>query len=1485
MKARLQPGQRVGRWRLEQLLGRGGYGSTWRATGEDGRPGALKVLREPPGDELRALARVCHPAVVAVLDAGGEPVPYVVMELARGRSLGLMLRAGPAPVERAQTITAVLVDALAAVHGAGLTHGDVKPDNVIVSAGADGRIWLVDFGLAGQAHGGSLPYAAPEQTSGQHNAPPADVYALGLVLWEMLHGALPWPELELSASIPRRRQEVPQPSIGPDWLRELIRAMLAVDPARRPAASAVADTFAAHGARLPQPDADLLRRRARVLHVRRVGLDEAIHRWLAEGGALAITGPQGSGRSHALDGAVVELQARGVPWLRLVPSESPWGPVEHALADPGLVRPGVPLPGMPDPIDRAEAAAAALEDRAPAGLSLVVDDVDQLDDGTAATLAALARRRRASILCAGPSAPTWATHTVALEPLDAPGMAALVTGVLGASEPLDVLIARTHDISGGLPGSAVAFLLAAVSKGAVLRRNWRWLVDEARLERVAFVDPDATESESALPEDVRHVGAVIALHATPIPAPVLVSVTRLDEAQVSAALDQIVERGLVRVEAGLVRCVSRAARATLGRGWSRPRELHRALVEVLERGPSPPWDRIGWHIVGAHLPGRAVELGAQAIAEARQKDPRDAARLADALWALAPVSALAGPRIEALVAAGRADEARTFGERHLENHTTNLDDVPVLVSLGRLYSSYARDDEAAMRCVQRAQQALGDRPVPLELLDLEANVCFHARRFDDAIRVARAVAERPAPEDPGSLDRWLSLRGVWAQALERSGDLRTAIAVLEALPDDQGRGRPARALLDGMLGRLLWHAGKIREASRLMARASEEGAGLPALDRAKMLHNAALCSYAAGDLGGAISSWEQALLLFERLRVGVEQVHVQVNLAVGYREAGRWERARQACAWALERSQALGLPDLEAMSAGNLGDLHLARHQWEDAERYYAVAAEVAEKHGLAGEKAELARRRAEMAVLRGTPDALELARTAERVASRANIAFERSRAEALIAVCHARAGRVEAVEEALARAMEPLRKTGAARELAEVRLWAAEARLALGRTDQALDECSKVTVYAEEGGHVLLRNRADEIASRARAGEAKGGSDERLGRLLELAVDVARERDLPRLLDRIAESAMDLLVADRAFVILDRGILDRASRGAPADDLVVAASRVREDVPPGPLSMSVVRLSIERRREVIAPDVVERGDLRAAQSVRAMHIRMVMCMPLVDGEDVLGAIYVDSLTASEQVLSEVARFLRGLAAFAAVAVTNARHLHEAERRAARAAEVAHDLSKPVAVLVGLGRELADRPALEPGLRDGLDDIVVYGERALSLARSLLGDRARSMRAVNFARVALMAVDEATREARRRGVYIELEGPDPLTVRGDADELHRALTNLLSNALKYSPRGGTIRVELEERDGVIVCRVRDQGPGIPAEAMDTIFERGVQGPGAVEGHGLGLTIARRVIQEDHGGELLAENLPEGGAMFTTRLPVLAESTDARHGAT
>jgi len=246
------------RYRLESLLGRGGSAEVWRSTDEAlGRQVALKLVTASGGedagrvgDEARLLASLSHPGLVPVYDAGTDDGgrPWVVMELVEGETLADAVRRGALPSLRVAEIGARLADALVYVHGQGLIHRDVKPANVLL--GKDGRVRLTDFGIARLVDAakvtatgltvGTASYLSPEQVTGATVGPPADVYALGLVLLECLTGQREYPGAAVEVALARLSRSPRVPStLGEGW-PGLLTAMTDTDPPRRPTTEAAA---------------------------------------------------------------------------------------------------------------------------------------------------------------------------------------------------------------------------------------------------------------------------------------------------------------------------------------------------------------------------------------------------------------------------------------------------------------------------------------------------------------------------------------------------------------------------------------------------------------------------------------------------------------------------------------------------------------------------------------------------------------------------------------------------------------------------------------------------------------------------------------------------------------------------------------------------------------------------------------------------------------------------------------------------------------------------------------------------------------------------------------------------------------------------------------------------------------------------------------------------------------------------------------------
>ena len=210
----LAEGDRVGHYRVVAPIGAGGMGDVYECVHEAlGRKHALKVLARRAQErdqmyverflrEAQAVARLRHPHIVEIYDFGYLPDrrPYLVMELLAGVSLGDVLVGGPLPVAAALSVASQLAQALGAAHARGVVHGDVTPSNVLLD---DGHVTLIDFGLAQLREAqstnepadevyGTPSYIAPEQVRGYGATEMTDQYAFGIVVHEMLAGAVPF---------------------------------------------------------------------------------------------------------------------------------------------------------------------------------------------------------------------------------------------------------------------------------------------------------------------------------------------------------------------------------------------------------------------------------------------------------------------------------------------------------------------------------------------------------------------------------------------------------------------------------------------------------------------------------------------------------------------------------------------------------------------------------------------------------------------------------------------------------------------------------------------------------------------------------------------------------------------------------------------------------------------------------------------------------------------------------------------------------------------------------------------------------------------------------------------------------------------------------------------------------------------------------------------------------------------------------------------
>jgi tetratricopeptide (TPR) repeat protein len=279
-------GTQLGPYRIERELGAGGMGAVYRASVVGRAPGidtgtvvALKLvhqhLLETPGFFKRFLReadvgkRVVHANVVRTLDvdallSGGRQVNFIVMEFVEGQTLrALLAELGRVPEQLCRHIGREVADALAAIHAAGVVHRDLKPENVLITQGE--HVKVMDLGVAqlqdevirlsqSGAFVGSVLYAAPEQFRGGGEAIDgrADLYALGLTLYELATGVHPFAEDDLRAAMRRQLTEEPRPAAERNpqltpFFEEVLKALLAKDREDRPRTAADVAALLAEG--------------------------------------------------------------------------------------------------------------------------------------------------------------------------------------------------------------------------------------------------------------------------------------------------------------------------------------------------------------------------------------------------------------------------------------------------------------------------------------------------------------------------------------------------------------------------------------------------------------------------------------------------------------------------------------------------------------------------------------------------------------------------------------------------------------------------------------------------------------------------------------------------------------------------------------------------------------------------------------------------------------------------------------------------------------------------------------------------------------------------------------------------------------------------------------------------------------------------------------------------------------------------------------
>ena len=265
-----------GRYRLDEIIGHGTMGTVYKATQLNvNRSVAVKVLntsvqhhpklQQRFETEARAVGRLSHPNVLTLFDFAysmERDVLYMATEFIEGETLGSLIARGISP-ELALTVAFQVANALAHAHEEGVAHRDLKPGNVMLAKERRGeRVKVLDFGLArmrddvserattaGEVQG-APGYISPEQCVGDiETGPPTDIYALGVIMYEMFEGRLPFdytsPTELMNAHISEPPPAVSNEAIAQD-VRDLVHQMLSKSPEQRPNADRIMDVLSNH---------------------------------------------------------------------------------------------------------------------------------------------------------------------------------------------------------------------------------------------------------------------------------------------------------------------------------------------------------------------------------------------------------------------------------------------------------------------------------------------------------------------------------------------------------------------------------------------------------------------------------------------------------------------------------------------------------------------------------------------------------------------------------------------------------------------------------------------------------------------------------------------------------------------------------------------------------------------------------------------------------------------------------------------------------------------------------------------------------------------------------------------------------------------------------------------------------------------------------------------------------------------------------------
>ncbi|MCP4804878.1 MAG: serine/threonine protein kinase [Proteobacteria bacterium] len=918
-----------GRYQVIRKLGAGGLSDVFLAEmPEDAEPAfglapgdrvALKVLRDsdPAGRirerflrEGRMLQRLAHPGLPGCFEIAATERPYLALELLEGSALNERLRAtGPLSEDEVLSLAETLLDTLAFLHARGIVHRDVKAANIFLCD--DGRVKLVDLGLArdpsdpGDAQVGDVlgtyAYMAPEQIAGAGSDARADLYALGVTLFECLAGARPYkargPAAYLKAHTRGERKDLPD--TASPRLSELISRLMARDPASRPQSATLARAILTGHI----DDGRSLRGAPLVGRQAVVGALDAV---LDAGGLLQVVGEPGMGLGRIAREAWSLAERRELPVVAIrcvagAPTEAPLRSLQRAIGALGLSD---------------DELVDALQER---GGLLIVERADASHPKLRRRLASILERTGLGVLLtADRKVAGVGGHVITLRDLRPGEVATLLTGMLGTRRTPPGQAQRLHAFTGGLPGAVVLTLRDFVERG-VLRCDgsteggdpvWT-MAPTARMRQDSSMARLFRRRLDRLGLDERRLLELLAVGRTPLPEDLALEFAGLTDHLVPHRLEQA---WLVVREDGFIGIRRAALAAVLLReaGDVRVHELHALLAgELADR--SEPWaaDRSDWHRAHAAPRGRAgremVLLAERLVANARSSDalgvllkaslggrlaPEDAARAALARGQALLHLGRAASALEALAAARTLgvdqglvelvfgvdiEQARAWRHRGELSRAVDRCDSVVRGRDGRLaarallvrascHALLGDRRKAAMDYRQVADQALAAEERELAARAHGGIGCIYAQvsRLGDAMRHLRQESAWLRRNAPGPRLAMSSYE--LSECLLRVGHLDEADQVIQTAAPLLADSPFPTALLGVARARVLLAVGDPASAHALLERHWLAGsADASAQSRTLWLETRVACRLATDDRSSALAAANRVLELAEQV--------------------------------------------------------------------------------------------------------------------------------------------------------------------------------------------------------------------------------------------------------------------------------------------------------------------------------------------------------------------------------------------------------------------------------------------------------------------------------------------------------------------------------------------------------------------------------------------------------------------------------------------